>query len=271
MRAAQTNLQLLIEMKEAAYSGEGIRLVGEAYNVAARAYVDKFRATGKPLISHAVGTASLLLQAGRGPETVAAGILHAAPPDGDFGLRRWRSVIVDHVGTDVADLVDAYCALPWTYKIDQIKDLSARLDEFADIEREALIIRLANEVEDYIDDAAAHYGFTGEPTRYKSAAFRRRYILDTAPSMAAWAIKLDVPFLADSLEDVRASLLAEPEIQAWPRLSKDSTSMFFAPPESYRLRPSARVIRPLRRIQKKGARGSAAAVLRRFRGALSRQ
>lgn len=265
MRVAQTNLQLIMEMNEFGYSDDEIRLVGEAYNVAARAYVGMFRATGKPLIAHVVGTASLLVRCGCQSEALAAAILHAAPPDGDFGLGSWRRVVTDRVGTDVVEIVDAYDALHWTYTITQIEELLESADVLAGAQREAVIVRIANEIEDYIDDAVAHYGRVDDPGRHKSAAFRRQYVLDTGPRMAALASALNVPFLADCFAELRESLEAELKPPAWPRLNEASTAMFVAAPQSYRLRPAIRLLRPLRRVRSKGVRGTLTAVLRRVR------
>lgn len=268
MDVAQTNLQLVKELSDAGYSDVHTRLVGDAYNVAARAYVAKFRATGKPLIAHVVGTASLVHRAGCGPVTVAAAILHAAPPDGDFGRRHWKRVVVDEVSAEVADVVEAYDALKWNYSIKQIEDLLSTIDGLAFLEREALILRLANEVEDYLDDAISHYGFPTDPAIEKSAAYRRQYLVDTIPLMVSLAERLGVPYLAELFKDLRTSLPAELPAPPWPRLSKKSTAMFSSPPASYRLRVTAQpavFARHMRRARSKGARATLAAIGRRLR------
>ncbi|ORV91734.1 HD domain-containing protein [Mycolicibacterium iranicum] len=252
MRVAQTNLQLLTQLNKAGSSDDDIRMVGRAYNTAARAYAGKIRATGKPLIAHVVGTSSLLLHAGCSAETMAAALLHAPPGGGEYGLRRWKPIVAKSVGLDVADLVDAYCALRWTFTNDQIEHLMAKLDRLTDAEREALKVRLANEIEDYMDDATAHYGLIDEPGLYKSAAFRRQYILDTASNLAALATKLDVPFLADRIEDTRNSLSAELVAPVWPRLNENTVAMFSS--GSY-----------LQRIRDKGAIGTVQAIFKRIR------
>lgn len=119
VRVAQTNLQLYEELAERAYSPGEIAVVREAYALAMVLFASLYRATGKPFVAHAVGTASVLVAADAPIDLVAAALLHSAYTLGDFGslLRRIspakRARLRTAIGSSAEGLVARYAALTW--------------------------------------------------------------------------------------------------------------------------------------------------------------
>src|SRR5262245_13883641 len=113
---AQTNLQLYTQLRRAAYTDTDLGLVRAGYDLAMNLFSASFRGSGKPLLSHLVGTASILASIGRSPAVVTAGLLHAAYALGDFGDGRFgttdakRARVRMAVGSEVEDLVARYTA-----------------------------------------------------------------------------------------------------------------------------------------------------------------
>ncbi|ASC72503.1 hypothetical protein XM38_034610 [Halomicronema hongdechloris C2206] len=153
---SQTNLQLWQQLQRAGYSSHDLKLINRAYQAAMILFSGRFRASGKSFIAHLVGTASILGHLGVSAPLVAAGLLHAAYDFGDFGgwkrsgitatKRMW---LCREVGSQVEQYITAYSALAWNSNtIPTIKRCSYKWEK---IERSALLIRLANELEEYLD------------------------------------------------------------------------------------------------------------------------
>ena len=106
---------------------------------------------GKPFVDHLVGTASIAADAGERLDVVIAALLHAAYNSGDFGdgtrvfvtaakRRRVQRVI----GVSAERLVAAYSRFPWSPVA--VAALARRPVPFEGIERDVLVLRLANEI-----------------------------------------------------------------------------------------------------------------------------
>jgi (p)ppGpp synthase/HD superfamily hydrolase len=104
---------------EAEYSATDIDCVRAAYELALRLFTGLYRGSGKPFLAHLVGTASILASVrARGP-VVAAGLLHAAYTQGEFG-NGWGGVapekrrrLQEAVGPEAEELVRQYTLLGW--------------------------------------------------------------------------------------------------------------------------------------------------------------
>ena len=119
---AQTNIQFFNQLRSLEYSAADLVLVRDSYELAMELFAGRFRPSGKPFLCHLVGTASILASLKVSPVLVAAGLLHAAYMQGNFGAarggmsrakrRRVRSVVSD----EVEKLVASYGKLLWSEK-----------------------------------------------------------------------------------------------------------------------------------------------------------
>ena len=150
--AAQTNLALYRQLHALDYSHADLIRVRDGYELATLLFAGHLRGSGKPFLAHLVGTASILAAIGAPQPTVAAGLLHAAYQQGDFGVARWRQRrkrVRAAIGDDAEAIVWRYNAMPWTCP--EIDRLYSDLDRLPPVDRSVLVVRLANELEDQLD------------------------------------------------------------------------------------------------------------------------
>lgn len=152
---AQTNIQLYNQLLREGYKESELRFIRNAYELAMQLFQGGFRPSGKPFLSHAVGTASILAGLRVGTAVVAAGLLHAAYSHGEFGdgsrgvtLARRRR-LQRTVGSETEELVKIFTDFLWNKKT--IPLIAKSLSTSSSPYRQALLIRLANELEDYLD------------------------------------------------------------------------------------------------------------------------
>jgi len=153
---SQTNLQLWKQLRQAGYGSDELRLINRAYQVAMVLFSGRFRASGKSFVAHLIGTASILGHLGLSTPLVAAGLLHAAYEFGDFGGCKRSGVTTSkqkwmcrQIGAEVEQYIAEYSTLIWNGKtIPVIKEI---LPEWGEVKRSVLLIRLANELEEYLD------------------------------------------------------------------------------------------------------------------------
>src|SRR5438552_14984862 len=116
---AQTNIQLVNQMRERGYSSDDITLISNAYRFSLPLFSGRFRVSGKTFFAHLIGTASVLASLDRDATLVAAGLLHAAYTHGDFGdggrgvTDDKRAQVRAPVGNRVEDYVARYAGLRW--------------------------------------------------------------------------------------------------------------------------------------------------------------
>ncbi|NJL61843.1 MAG: hypothetical protein HC903_08435 [Methylacidiphilales bacterium] len=153
---AQTNIQLYNQMRFEGYSNEDLTCVLNAYNLAMQLFVSCFRSSGKSFIAHLVGTASILASLHAPTEVVAAGLVHAAYEYGDFGdgkkrgISHFRRETVKHfLGQEMEEYIAKYFGLSWNQNT--ILHSYNHLDNLTQFERNVLLMRLANELEEYLD------------------------------------------------------------------------------------------------------------------------
>jgi hypothetical protein len=190
---AQTNLQLFNQLCRAGgYSMDDLAVVHKAYEVAIGLFSTCYRPSGKPFLAHAVGTASILGSLGAPAPVVAAGLLHAAYTHGEFGTG-WRGIsgekrkwLRQTVGSEVEELISMYTALDWKELVS-----SKPLDTLSERQRQTLLIRLANALEDHLDLGILYCGHA-ESRRTDLHSFRHQLIQA--------AEQLGYPELAAALE-----------------------------------------------------------------------
>ncbi|WP_181280516.1 DUF6817 domain-containing protein [Aphanothece hegewaldii] len=162
-RYAQTNLQLYHQLRLSDYTDDDLKLIAASYQLILNLFTGQFRASGKTFIAHLVGTASILASFQVSVKVVAAGLLHAVYSQGDFGgfgqqgiNYRKRERVRQAVGRDVEEYVTLYTALSWNTQ--QISEIYRRFDELDAIAQDVLLIRLANELEEYLDFGLLYCG-----------------------------------------------------------------------------------------------------------------
>jgi (p)ppGpp synthase/HD superfamily hydrolase len=204
---AQTNIQLLNQLCDDGYSTAEILPLVTSYETAMRLFTGLFRASGKTFIAHLVGTASILGRLRASSSVVAAGLLHAAYSSGDFADGRKgitnsrRDWLRSRVGTEIEEYVSRYAALKWTQ--DTAPVIWREIENLQFIDRDVLLIRLANELEEFMDFGIL---YSGEERRRQSTNGNAVERL-----MVQMAEKLGYPVLAAEmdkafLETIRAEI-----------------------------------------------------------------
>jgi (p)ppGpp synthase/HD superfamily hydrolase len=195
MAYAQTNLQLFNQMRERGYSDDDLAIVRRAYTLATQLFTSEYRGSGKPLLAHLVGTASVLVSLKVRVALVGAAVVHAAYIFGEFGDGRRgsdpakRSKVRDSVGEEIEALVMHYQQLRW--QSSTVAAISARVKDMPPDERDVLLIRLANELEDHLDLGVLYCG---------NAERRRQDIRSTLYRCVDMSRALGQPLLAAELQ-----------------------------------------------------------------------
>ncbi len=84
------------------FSPTEVELIRHACDLASPLYAAHVELTGSPLLQHALGAATILIDMNMDAETIAATILHAVPEY----LDDWRATLETRFGTNVTGLVD---------------------------------------------------------------------------------------------------------------------------------------------------------------------
>ncbi|MDJ0712602.1 MAG: HD domain-containing protein [Prochloraceae cyanobacterium] len=198
IKYAQTNLQLFNQLRNQGYSDSDLSSIQSAYHAAVYLYTGCFRPSGKTFLSHLVGNASILASLGCPAKIVAAGMLHAAYYCGGFGENKKgitptkRQKLIEAVGEEVEEYVARYTKLEWNQN--NISVLQQRLDSLDKIDREVLLMRLANELEEYLDLGLLY------------CKDKQQEYFDRHPQIVAMAEKLGFPALAAELAMAHAEM-----------------------------------------------------------------
>ena len=192
---AQTNIQLFNQLQELGYGAEDIQFVDDAYQVAVSLFAGAFRPSGKPFLSHLVGTASILAWLRAPRNAIVTGLLHSAYSHGEFGpgwcgmVDTKRQYLVQAIGSEVEELVASYTNLTWDAR--SIPAISAKFDALSAADRAALLVRLANELEDHLDLGVLYCSDTER---------RIQYIQSTRAGCLELAARLGCADLAEALD-----------------------------------------------------------------------
>lgn len=249
---AQTNLQLFNQLYHSGYSKSELKLIYNTYQLVMELFTGGFRSSGKTFIAHLVGTASILASLGASGKVVAAGLLHAAYTNGDFGDgkkgidKAKQEKIKLALGEEVEEYIARYTALQWNEK--SISAIGDRFDTLDSIERDVLLIRLTNELEEYLDLGILYCG----KLKYQ------RYVNHSAHLMVEMAEKLGYPTLAKQLETTfQEATLAE--ISSELRNQSGQNVSFVIAPNSYQKKLTlvlhSKVFSKLRRLKSAIRRG----------------
>jgi (p)ppGpp synthase/HD superfamily hydrolase len=227
-RFPQTNLQLYAQLVDLGYSEADLATVARSYELSMALFPGTYRASGKPFLAHLVGTAGIIATLRARAPVVATGLLHAAYTHGEFG-NGWlgvsnakRARVRAAVGPEIEDLVARYTALRWAPAT--IPAIRARLDAMTGLERDVLLVRLANELEDHLDLGIL---YPGDVPR------RLRFMREDLPAAVEMAERLGYPELAESLtaafDQIERAAIS-------PALQRTEAESFRLPFASHRLR-----------------------------------
>lgn len=227
-RFPQTNLQLYAKLVDLGYSEADLATVARSYELSMILFPGTYRGSGKPFLAHLAGTAGIVATLRARAALVATGLLHAAYTHGEFG-NGWRGMsdakrarVRAAVGPEIEDLVARYTALRWTPA--SIPAIRARLDAMTALERDVLLVRLANELEDHLDLGILYLG---------DARRRLRFMREDLPAAVEMARRLDHPGLAESLtaafDQIERAAIS-------PVLRRSDAESFRLPFASHRLR-----------------------------------
>lgn len=157
-----------------------------------------YRAQGVPLLCHLVRTASIVLAERQPLRVVLAAHLHAAyllhqfegsgrRPPGAARREELRRV----AGDDVEEILWAYPRVPFL-EPDALARHLERFEEHPPLTRDVLVVRLANELEDRLDDALS----------YTMDASAREFAAEHGRRMLTLARRLGLVEMADELDEV---------------------------------------------------------------------
>jgi (p)ppGpp synthase/HD superfamily hydrolase len=206
---AQTNIQLFNQLRQLGLGPSEIGNVSEAYRFAMPLFSGRFRASGKTFFAHLVGTASVVASFRRDVSLVTAGLLHAAYTHGDFGdgthgLRDDKRALVQAmVGARSEEYIASYTALRWSFE--SIPQLPAKIDSLNELSRDVVALRLANELDEYLDLGMLYCG----PNRHPRST--ERAIVEIAECLGLYALADE---LSRAFEETRLNSLSGPLVEA---------------------------------------------------------
>ena len=223
-RYAQTNLQLFNQLSSEGYSSKELKCIFSAYELATYLFTGSFRPSGKTFLAHLVGTASILVSLKVSGKIVAAGLLHSAYDRGGFGINGKKKItpakrqkLICAVGSEVEEYIARYTALKWKEK--NIPLIQQQLDSLELIDREVLLIRLANELEEYLDLGILYCG----QLRQKQYANHDSHLI------VEMAEKLGFPSLAAELATAQQEIVSVTIPKELSR-NQERSFPFFIPP-----------------------------------------
>lgn len=196
---AQTNIQLYNQLVRDGYAPDDLVLIRRAHELAVQLFAGQYRPSGKTFMDHAIGTASIIHEVQGKPALTAAGLLHSAYSNGDFGLSGRMSAgvrsrrVTDSAGSEVEVYVRRYNELPWSMR--SAPELLDRIDGMTTVWRDVVSLRVANEVEDHLNGGTLYcYG----AARHKQRLEQRHELL------AGLAQRLGLPALQQAVDRVFA-------------------------------------------------------------------
>jgi (p)ppGpp synthase/HD superfamily hydrolase len=181
-----------------AYDDLALSQLRRVYELAERVCDGVYRPNGTPFLCHVTRTASIAMAEGRPQSVVHACLLHTV-----YGLRyargrrRWLpwprrgDVLRETAGMEVERLSHAYDQLAWNSRA-ALRGHLAALDSYDATTREAVFMRLANELEDHLDNGKGYE--KAEPSSQRAER------LDDCSRLAR---RLGAEELALELEEVR--------------------------------------------------------------------
>ncbi|MBK8161635.1 MAG: hypothetical protein IPK65_00335 [Gammaproteobacteria bacterium] len=159
---ALTFPQLVRQAMEMQLGNDAIARMRVTYDLAEHMADGLYRSQGCPFINHLVRTSSIVLAHGGGLQPSLAAMLHSAYMLDCFHNSRRRAFrpgdraqLSAAVGIEVEEIVSEYHRLGWG-KREIIATHLEQLPSYNPVVKSVLLIRLANELEDYLDLAVQY-------------------------------------------------------------------------------------------------------------------
>jgi (p)ppGpp synthase/HD superfamily hydrolase len=201
---AKTNIQFYNQLLSGGYSKADLKFISDSYKLAQQLFSFHYRPSGDPFISHLVGTASILTLLHKPVKLITAGLLHAAYIHGEFGKisinpinNSKREIVRGIVGEETEKYIYKYTLLKWNSKF--IPDYLEQLKKYDDTDRNVLLIRLVNEMED-------NSNLT--PLYCPDQLQRINYLKNSGPLIIDIAKQLGYPDLALELSEVFGKVIS---------------------------------------------------------------
>lgn len=159
---AQTNIQLFNQLQRAGWARADLAYIKEVYWLAAALVSGQYRASGKPASAHLIGTASILAHHQAPIPVVAAGFLHGAYLTGDFGdglpgmTTNRREQVRRVAGEAAVNYIVRFTDL--FGRGQSIQSQYPHPELVSPQDKTIYLIRLADELEGYLDLGFAYYG-----------------------------------------------------------------------------------------------------------------
>ena len=232
---AQTNVQLFNQLRSEGYSEEDREFVRRTYEFAMLLFTGVFLPSGRGFIDHLVGTASILVSLHSPVVVVAAALMHAAYLHGDFGGARKgvsegkREEVRDALGEDVEDYVYRYERLRWwtDQAIQTAHDNAAHLSP---VDRQVLLIRIANELEHQLDLGNFYYA----ESEIEQKTYQRR-MKSYGPKLVSMAERLGALSLVEEIATVSKDV-ASTRLPVVPWIRSKQRDAYLVLPKSCRRR-----------------------------------
>ena len=225
---AQTNLQLYQQLARADYPQTDILAIHRAYEIAIQQFSGQYRSSGKTFIAHLMGVSSILVWLEQPVQIIIAGMIHSIYQHGDFGAviqpmnyaisQRKRESVAQLFGAYIEELAYRYTHLDPNAKTFQ--DYFDRHDSLSPIAQELLLIRLADLLEDTLDD-----GLLFCPNWQA----RQRHIQDIATIAVDLAHQLGYSNFAIALEESFRKILETKPVPMMQNSMTDNASFLLVP------------------------------------------
>ena len=188
----QTINGLLIQMHDAGFDQAALQSVVGVHALATAMFNGMYRGTGKPFLCHLVGTASTVAEFDRRPDMILAALLHAAFdaglfPDGRSGrpTRAHKHWLATKVDQRTVDLLERYQA--FGFGASDIRRLVSREAEW---DRDMIVLRLCNELDDLSDGGLAFAAKRGSSTMASSLDCENLAVGVGLPKLGARIVEL---------------------------------------------------------------------------------
>jgi (p)ppGpp synthase/HD superfamily hydrolase len=155
---AQNNGELLMELHRSGWSPADLRRARDAYLLAMQLYSGIYTRSGKPTVTHEIGTASVARRHGAPVDVVLACLLHGAYVAGDFGhfraaiTGRKRAMVRRAIGDEAESYVHGFARTAWD-RID-LAALAADVEKLGSVERNVCLVWLFEQLDHLLDYGA---------------------------------------------------------------------------------------------------------------------
>jgi len=151
---AQTNIQLFNQLQRDGYRDAQLRLIADAYFLAARLFAARIEVSGKCFMAHVIGTASILSASAAPAELVAAGLVHNVYCNGDFGDYRKkiteakRRRIRNTIGEKAEQYAYRFATRHWNSA--GLRNMHEQLSGMQELDRQVVLLYLADQLEKHL-------------------------------------------------------------------------------------------------------------------------